>query len=67
MYFFNFTIIIWISAFVKFHNIFGIRWITLLSAIIDIVIGVLFLCSREIGGLTLAILFAIWFLTETAV
>ncbi|MDK8393068.1 DUF308 domain-containing protein, partial [Lactobacillus gasseri] len=28
---------------------------------------VLFLCSREIGGLTLAILFAIWFLADSII
>lgn len=59
--------IIWISAYVKFHNIFDLSWVTLISAIVDIVIGVLFLCSREIGGLTLAILFAIWFLADSII
>ena len=59
--------LIWISAYVKFHNIFDLSWVTIISAIIDIVIGVLFLCSREIGGLTLAILFAIWFLADSII
>src|SRR5699024_5639897 len=56
-----------ISAYVKFHNIFDLSLVTIISAIIDIVIGGLFLCSREIGGLTLAILFAIWFLADSII
>ncbi|GBG05397.1 DUF308 domain-containing protein [Lactobacillus rodentium] len=59
--------ILWIYAYAKFRDVFSMSWVTILSAIIDIIIGILFLCSNLIGGLTLAILFAIWFLADSII
>lgn len=59
--------ILWISAYSRFRNLFDLSWVTILSGIIDIIIGILFLASRAVGGLTLAILFAIWFLVDSIV
>lgn len=59
--------ILWISAYARFKDIFGLSWVTIFSAIIDIIIGILFLSSKAVGGITLAILFAIWFLTDSII
>lgn len=59
--------IMWISAYAKFREFFSRSWVTLISGILDIIIGILFLCFQEIGGLSLAILFAIWFLADSII
>lgn len=59
--------ILWISAYAKFRNLFDLSWVTILSGVIDIVIGVLFLASKAMGGITLAVLFAIWFLADSII
>lgn len=59
--------IIWLSAYSRFHNYFGPSWSTLISAIIDIVIGILFLFYQDIGALSLGVMVGIWFLADTIV
>lgn len=59
--------VLWISAYAKFKDLFGMSWLTILSGILDIIVGILFLASRSVGGIALAILFAIWFMTDSIV
>jgi uncharacterized membrane protein HdeD (DUF308 family) len=59
--------IIWLSAYSRFHNYFGPSWSTLISAIVDIVIGILFLFYQDIGALSLGVMVGIWFLADTIV
>ncbi|GFZ27185.1 HdeD family acid-resistance protein [Lactobacillus corticis] len=57
--------IAWIAAFVGLHRTFGRAWTTLVSGIIDILVGVMFLADYEVGGITLGILFSVWFLIDS--
>ncbi|RVU70272.1 MULTISPECIES: HdeD family acid-resistance protein [Lactobacillus] len=59
--------VVWISAYTRFRDFFVRSWVTLVSGILDIIIGILFLCSYDIGGLTIAYLFAIWFFVDSVV
>lgn len=59
--------VMWIAAYARFRHFFARSWVTLISGIFDILIGILFLCSYEFGGLTLAYLFAFWFLIDSIV
>lgn len=59
--------LVWLAGYSRFRQFFSRSWVTLISGILDIVIGILFLCSYDIGGLTIAYLFAIWFLGDSVV
>lgn len=59
--------IVWIAGYARFKDIFSYSWLTIVSGIIDIIIGVCFLGSYEVGGFTLAYLFAIWFFVDSIV
>jgi uncharacterized membrane protein HdeD (DUF308 family) len=59
--------IVWLSAYSRFHNFFGPSWSTLISAIVDIVIGILFLFYQQVGALSLAIMVGIWFVADAIV
>lgn len=59
--------IVWIAGYSRFREFFSRSWVTLISGILDIIIGILFLCSYDIGGLTIAYLFAIWFFVDSVV
>lgn len=59
--------IVWIAGYSRFHNIFSRSWVTIVSGILDIIIGILFLCSYDIGGLTITYLFSIWFFVDSIV
>ena len=58
---------VWLAGYSRFRNFFSRSWVTLISGILDIIVGVLFLCSYDIGGLTIAYLFAIWFFVDSVV
>lgn len=59
--------IVWIAGYSRFRNIFSRSWVTLISGILDIIVGILFLCSYDVGSLTIAYLFAIWFFVDSVV
>lgn len=59
--------LVWLATYSRFREFFSRSWVTLISGILDIVIGILFLCSYDIGGLTIAYLFAIWFFVDSIV
>lgn len=59
--------ILWIYMYSKFHNFFARSWVTLISGILDIIVGILFLLSHEVGGITIAVLFAVWFFVDSVV
>ncbi|WEV40444.1 DUF308 domain-containing protein [Lactobacillus sp. ESL0681] len=56
---------VWLVFYSRFHNFISFGWVAIVSGILDIVIGILFLRSYDAGGLTLAYLFAIWFLFDS--
>ncbi|TSO26031.1 DUF308 domain-containing protein [Lactobacillus sp. LL6] len=58
---------VWFAAYSRFRGFFSRSWVTIVSGILDIIIGVLFLCSYDIGALTIAYLFAIWFFVDSVV
>lgn len=59
--------LVWLAGYSRFRNFFSRSWVTLVSGILDIIVGILFLCSYDIGGLTIAYLFAIWFFVDSVV
>lgn len=59
--------ILWIYMYSKFRDFFSRSWVTLISGVLDIIVGVLFLFSQEIGGITVAVLFAVWFFVDSVV
>ncbi|WP_281829842.1 MULTISPECIES: HdeD family acid-resistance protein [Lactobacillus] len=59
--------LVWLAGYSRFRQFFSRSWVTLVSGILDIVVGILFLCSYDIGGLTIAYLFAIWFFVDSIV
>ena len=52
--------IVWLAAYSRFREFFSRSWVAIVSGVLDIIIGILFICSYDIGGLTIAYLFAIW-------
>lgn len=59
--------IVWLAGYAHFHEFFNRSWITLISGVLDIIIGILFICSYDIGGLVIAYLFTAWFLIDSIV
>ena len=59
--------LVWLAGYSRFREFFSRSWVALISGILDIIIGILFLCSYDIGGLTIAYLFAIWFFVDSVV
>lgn len=57
--------LVWLAGYSRFRSFFSRSWITLISGILDIIVGILFLCSYDIGGLTIAYLFSIWFFVDS--
>lgn len=43
----------------------GLAWISLVAGIFDVLLGIVFLFDLEAGAITLAYLFAIWFLVDS--
>lgn len=59
--------VVWLAAYSRFRDFFTRSWMTIVSGVLDIIIGILFLCSYDIGALTIAYLFAVWFLIDSVV
>lgn len=57
--------IMWISAYNRFRNFFGISWVGIGAAVIDIVIGIFFLFYQNFGALSLGLLLGIWFFLDS--
>jgi len=55
------------AAYSRFREFFSRSWVAIVSGVLDIIIGILFICSYDIGGLTIAYLFAIWFFVDSVV
>ena len=51
----------------RFRLLFQHSWAALVAGILDILVGIMFLGSYEFGGLTLAFLFATWFMVDSIV
>lgn len=58
---------VWLAGYARFRDFFDLSWVTIISGVLDIIIGILFLASYDIGGLTIAYLFAVWFLIDSIV
>ncbi|MCI1893570.1 MAG: DUF308 domain-containing protein [Lactobacillus sp.] len=55
-----------LAAFAKLREFTGkLAWLTLISGILDLILGVVFLFNLQAGALTLAYLFAIWFVIDS--
>ncbi|MBD5431424.1 MAG: hypothetical protein HDR41_02980 [Lactobacillus sp.] len=59
--------IVWLAGYSRFRDFFQHSWVAIISGILDIIIGILFLCSYDIGGIVIAYLFAIWFFVDSVV
>lgn len=59
--------IVWLASYSSFRDLFRASWVTLISGIVDLVVGLLFLFYGDFGALTIAILFSIWFLTDSVI
>lgn len=57
--------IMWLSAYSRFHDFFGISWVGIVAAVVDIIIGILFLFYQNIGALSLGWLLGIWFFLDS--
>ncbi|CCI85910.1 integral membrane protein [Lactobacillus pasteurii DSM 23907 = CRBIP 24.76] len=57
----------WIAAYFRFKQFFDWSWTAFIPGVLDIIIGILFLVYDDVGGLTLAYLFAVWFLADSIV
>lgn len=58
---------VWLAGYSRFRAFFARSWITLISGILDIIVGILFLCSYDVGAITISILFAVWFFVDSIV
>ena len=59
--------LMWIGSFVKFRQFFSRSWVTLISGVIDLAIGILFLFDNNLGALTISLIVALWFLTDSII
>lgn len=57
--------LMWISVFARFHYVFGLSWVGIISGVIDILIGILFLFYQTAGALSLGWMLAIWFFFDS--
>lgn len=56
---------VWLTFYSRFHYYVPVSWLSIVSGVLDIIVGVLFLYSYDAGGLTIAYLFAFWFLFDS--
>ncbi|MDF7683719.1 DUF308 domain-containing protein [Lactobacillus sp. ESL0679] len=56
---------VWLVFYSHFHYYISLSWMSIVSGVLDILVGILFLYSYDAAGLTLAYLFAIWFLFDS--
>lgn len=59
--------VVWLAGYFRFRLLFQYSWAALVAGILDILVGIMFLGSYEFGGLTLAFLFATWFMVDSIV
>ncbi|MCD2256854.1 DUF308 domain-containing protein [Lactobacillus sp. CC-MHH1034] len=53
-----------LSSYTKFRAIMPVSWLLVVAAVLDIIIGLLFLFDTALGSLTIAYLFGFWFLID---
>ncbi|WEV71389.1 DUF308 domain-containing protein [Lactobacillus sp. ESL0785] len=56
---------VWLAFYSHFHYFISFSWLSIFSGVLDILIGIMFLYSYDAGGLTIAYLFAFWFLFDS--
>ncbi|BDR60254.1 HdeD family acid-resistance protein [Lactobacillus xylocopicola] len=56
---------VWLAVYSRFRYIISFSWLSIISGVLDIIIGVAFLYSYDAAGLTIAYLFAFWFLFDS--
>lgn len=56
---------VWLAFYSRFRYFVSFSWLSIVSGVLDIIIGVLFLYSYDAAGLTIAYLFAFWFLFDS--
>ncbi|MCH3905355.1 MAG: DUF308 domain-containing protein [Lactobacillus sp.] len=57
--------IMWLSSYSWFRDLFGISWVGIVAAVVDIIIGIIFLFYQEIGAVSLGLILGIWFLIDS--
>ncbi len=57
--------LVWLAFYSHFRYIVSMSWLSILSGVLDIIVGILFLYSYDAAGLTIAYLFAFWFLFDS--
>lgn len=56
---------VWLAFYSRFRYYISFSWLSIVSGVLDIIIGILFLYSYDAAGLTLAYLFAFWFMFDS--
>ncbi|MBA1393465.1 hypothetical protein EQ500_06230, partial [Lactobacillus sp. XV13L] len=56
---------VWLAIYSRFRYLIPNSWLSIVSGVLDILIGIMFLYSYDAGGLTIAYLFAFWFLFDS--
>lgn len=56
---------VWLAFYSRFRYFVSFSWISIVTGVLDIIIGILFLYSYDAAGLTIAYLFAFWFLFDS--
>lgn len=56
---------VWLAFYNRFRYFIPSSWLSIVSGVLDIIVGILFLYSYDAGGLTIAYLFAFWFLFDS--
>ncbi|MCO6527689.1 MAG: DUF308 domain-containing protein [Lactobacillus sp.] len=56
---------VWLAVYSHLRYFISFSWLAIISGVIDIIIGILFLYSYDAAGLTIAYLFAFWFLFDS--
>lgn len=59
--------LVWLAAFDGLRGWYRMSWLALIPGIIDFLIGFLFLFRENFGAISLAVIFAIWFLTDSII
>jgi uncharacterized membrane protein HdeD (DUF308 family) len=57
--------LVWLAVYNRLHYFISFSWLAIISGILDVAIGLLFLYSYDAAGLTIAYLFAFWFLFDS--
>ncbi|MDF7638584.1 DUF308 domain-containing protein [Lactobacillus sp. ESL0791] len=57
--------IVWLAIYSHFRYFIPGSWVMIIAGLLDIIIGALFLYSYDAAGITIAYLFAFWFLFDS--